>query len=354
MRPCHILDISEIDIIDLEQVGKKAFELSEIKHLGVPIPEGLVITTSFFEEFLKTTGISEDIDEIKKISHPSLKDSIGKLYEPIGTKVMRTHIPHNLAVDLHKFYRKLAGRFKETSVNIFSSTSTNKTTIFTNIKGDANIILKIKTIWSFHLDNPVAIVIHENIDSKIKGKIFTDNPIIDKRLTEMQMGKIVDYCKIIQNHFYFPKEIEYMIKKDKIFITAVNPFTGNVEHSPKQVQSNITTKRKMLVKGVSINPGIVTGPVRILNNNSTAVNVKKGEIIILRDLNISMHRKIKNAKAVVVDSILPNSLSKTLYRKNFKIPTVEGTKDALKIFQNGNIVTVNGVSGEIYSGGLVY
>lgn len=51
---------------------------------------------------------------------------------------------------------------------------------------------------------------------------------------------------------------------------------------------------------------------------------------------------------------MPNSLDKTLYRKDFQIPTIEGAINATKIFKNGNIVTVNGVNGEIYSGGLVY
>ena len=63
---------------------------------------------------------------------------------------------------------------------------------------------------------------------------------------------------------------------------------------------------------------------------------------------------MKSAKAVVIDSILPNSLSKALFRRDFQIPTVEGVKNATKLFQNGNVITVNGVSGEIYSGGLVY
>lgn len=356
MRQSHnILDISQINELDLKLVGKKAFELSELKHLDIPIPDGFIITTSFFEEFLKKTQILKEIEEIKKTYHPSLKDSFGKLYEPIQEKLIRIHIPHDLASELHRFYRKLAGHFKEISVNILTSSATNKLTIFPNVKGDANIITKIKTIWSSHLENPVAIIVVENIKSEIKRKIFTDNPTTDNNLTKDQMEKLIKYCRIIQNHFYFPKEIEYSIKKDKIFITQVNPFTGIVSESPKKIITHKTnTQRKVIIKGVSINPGIVTGPVKILNKYHINVKIKQGEIIIVPNLDNFLYKKIKNAKAIVIDSVLPNSLSKTLYRKDFRIPTIEGAKDATRIFQNGNIVTVNGISGEIYSGGLVY
>lgn len=347
----NIVDISTLDNLDAEFVGKKASEFSRLRYLNISIPEGFVIKTSFFEEFLEITGIHKEIQKIKKTYHPSLEDSVERLYEPIRKKIMHTHIPQILALEFNKFYRKLAGVFKEVSVNIFTSSMTYKSIFVSNIKGDANIVLKIKTIWSSNFHNPVTIVITKNIKHEIKGRVFTDRPTIDKRLTEKQMDELINYCKIIQKHFYFPYEIEYFLIKGKIFISKVDPFTGTVNEFPKPIIQNKT--RKILVKGISINPGIVTGRVRILHGKYGDIGAKKEEVIVLPNLFPSIFKKMKNAKAVVVDSILSNSLAKTLYRKNFKIPTIEGTKNATKIFHNGNVVTVNGMSGEIYSGGLV-
>lgn len=351
-QPHNIVNISRADKIDIEYIGKRAFELGELKYLGIPIPEGFVIKTSFYEEFLEITGISKDIETTKKQYHPSLRDSAQKLYEPVRKKIMRTHIPDGLVLELHKFYKQLAGRFKETSVNIFSSSKTNKSLFFSNIKGDANVVLKIKRIWARNFDNAVAIIVMKNLQSEIKGKLFTDYPTTDKKLTGKQMNKLIDYCKIIQKHFYFPYEIEYAVNKDKIFITKVNPFTGTVNKSPKPASNK--RLQKVLLRGISVNPGIVTGRVKILHNMHDTIGAKRGEVIVLPDLNPTMFKKIKNAKAVIVDSILSNSLNKALFRKNFQIPAVEGTRDATRIFRNGNVITVNGVSGEIYSGGLVY
>ena len=353
-NPRHIVGLSQVYKEDEDLVGKKARELGMLWKLGIPLPNGFVITTDFFKEFLRMTGIGSEIKKTRALSHPSISDSIKKLFHPIQKQIIHLHIPQVLAAELHKFYRELSGVFSEQSLSVFSSTFNNKSIVFPNIKGDANLILKIKTIWSLSPEEPVAIVVQKNIKSEMGGEIFTDNPVTDKRLSEKQMKKLVEYCKIIQKHFYFPKEIEYVVKKDKIFITKVNPFTGAVSELPKQ--SLDKRIHKVLMKGISINPGIVTGRVKILHNrhNYIGVGVKKGEIAILNNLESSLFKKIKNAKAIVVDSILANSLDKTLYRKYFQVPTVEGVRNATKMFQNGNVITVNGASGEIYSGGLIY
>jgi len=348
-----IIDFSEISKADEDLVGKKAHELGIISKLGIPLPEGFVITTEFFKEFLRLTGIDKEIKKVQALNHPAISDSIKKLFHPIQKQVMHQHILQTLTVELHKFYRKLSGIFKDQSLNVFSSSYNNKSIIFSGVLGDANLILKIKTIWSMSLEEPVAIAVQKNIKSGIKGKIFTQNPTTDKKLTEKQMNKLIDYCNIIQKHFYFPKVLDYIIVKDKIYITAIKPFTGRVEELPKPVVEN-RKSQKVLIKGISINHGIATGRVKILLSQHNGIEVKKGEVIVLPNLDSSMLKEIVNAKAVVIDPILPNSLEKALYRKTFKIPTIEGVKNATRMLQDGSVVTVNGYSGEIYSGGLVY
>lgn len=352
-NPYHIIDLVQAYKEDEDLVGKKAHELGMLWKLGIPLPNGFIITTEFFKEFLRQTGICDEIKKVQDLNHPAISDSIEKLFHPIQRKILQENIPHNLSIQLHKYYRELSGTFKECPLSVFSSGSNNKSILFANVKGDTNLVLKIKKIWSSCFKESVAVVVQKDIKSKIKGKVFTDNPIVDKKLTDEQMNKLADYCRIIQRHFYFPKEIEYIISKEKIFITEINPFTGCVNESPKALIPNIK-KQKVLIKGFSVNPGIVTGIVKILRSNDNVAEAKKGEIILLPHLDSSMFKKMKNSKAVIIDSVSPNSLNKTLYRKYFQIPTIEGAKNATKMFQNGNVVTVNGVSGEIYSGGLVY
>jgi phosphoenolpyruvate synthase/pyruvate phosphate dikinase len=353
-QPRDIVEISRADRIDIEFIGKKAFELGELRYLGIPIPKGFVITTNYFEKFLLETGISKDLENTVKIYHPSLKNSIDKLFLPIKKKIMQTHIPQDLSSEFHKFYRELAGEFKEAAVNIYLSSKTDESLSFPNIKGDTNIILKIKEIWAAHFLNPSAIIIMENINSEIKENTSTNNPIADKRMTEKQAEKLFEYCKLIQSSLYFPKMIEYVVSHEKIYVINLAPFTNSVMDNMQKPIMREKKTRMALLKGTPINSGIATGPIRILDPLRINSTLKIGEIAITPKMNSSLYKEIENAKAVIIESLLPDPQSKFYYRKHVRIPTIEGVKNATKIFQNGNIITVNGMNGEIYSGGLIY
>lgn len=336
----NMRDFSKIYKENLDIVGKKAVELGELTRLGIPIPDGFVITTSFFKKFLQETELDLKIKKIEGLMHPAIEDSKAKLFEPIKKEIIRTHIPQNLSNELQKFYRKLSGILKEQSLNIYSSSKNSRSIIFHNIKGDTNLILKIKEIWASNINKPVAIIVQKNINSKIKGTMITNNP-------PKELGYI---AQKIQKHFYFPQEVDYVIEKGKIYITLVKPFTGIIEKSYLKVfQKKI---QKVLIKATSINPGIVTGVVKIVSLNHKNFKIKRDEIAIVPKLNVKLYENIKKAKGIVVDTILPNSRALMLYRKDIKIPTIIGAKNATKILQNCNIVTINGMSGEVYQGGF--
>lgn len=347
MQAClHIIDFSQLYKFDRDLIGKNAYQLGKLKYLGIPIPDGFVITTAFFEEFLQQTGIGTKIKEIQSLNHPAIEASVARLFLPIQKKVMHTPISQNLTAEIYKFYRKLSGIFKETSLDIFSSARNNKSVSYTNVKGDANLLMKIKEIWISDLNNPSPVVVQKNVGSKNKIKTLSNDPLISDQ-------NLATIAKKIQNLFYFPQEIEYVVKKNKIYVTSVKPFTGIVDSASRQTVQ-IKRSQKILIKGISINRGIATGPVKVLNNNhKNAIHVKNGEIIVLSEIGTSLYDKIKNAKAIVIDSILKKPLDRMIYRKFVKIPTIEGAENATKLLKNGNVITVNGVSGEIYSGRLI-
>lgn len=346
----HIIDFVSIDKVDLDLVGKKAYELGQLKSLGIPIPDGFVITASFFKKFFDLSGLSAKIAHVQSLNHPAIKESVAKLFIPIKKEIMHTAIPQDLAREIYKSYKKISGVFKEQSLNIFTSSLNNKFTVFSDIKGDANLILKIKIILADHLEKPVPVVVQKNIKSKVKGKMLTDDLSISKKnlLTKEQINKLIYYSQKIQKHFYFPQEINYAIEKEKIYITLVKtPIIREVLESKPQHKK----LKKILAKGICINPGIVTGPAHVINDQDFT-QLKSGEIAVIPELTAKIDLKIKKAKAVVLDAV-PRGQDVMYYRKDIRMPTVIGVKNATKILSNGNVITVNGINGEIYQGGLV-
>jgi phosphoenolpyruvate synthase/pyruvate phosphate dikinase len=350
-QPRYIVDISHALHLDPEYIGKKALELAELRTLGVLIPDGFVITTSFFTKFLEATRICNDIKATRELFHPSLSDSAEKFFQPIKEKIMQTDIPHDLISEFHRNYRLLTGEFNTLPVDIFSSCQTDNSIRYEGISGDANTLIKIKTIWASNFQIPVAVVIAKNIKTEIKGKVITENPDIDQNLPSEQANDLRKFCHIIQKHFYFPKEIEYAVN-GKIIITKINPFTGETKAFPAS-KPPVEVAKKILLKGVSVNQGIATGPAKVLNKPSIDMVVRKDEILIIPRFENYLYNYIKKAKAVVVDSVLTNPADLAFYKKIVRIPTVEGVKNADKIIKNGNVITVNGVTGEVYPGAFM-
>jgi phosphoenolpyruvate synthase/pyruvate phosphate dikinase len=348
-----IISFSDAYKADVELLGRKAYEIGILWKLGIPFPNGFIITTEFFSDFLRLTGIDKEIKKFESMNHPALSSSVEKLFYPVRKLVMQKHLPQALSIQLHKFYRKFSTVFKERSFDIFSSSFNNKSVTFSNVKGDANLLLKIKTIWSESFDRSVAIVVREHFNPEIKGKTVTNNPTIDKNLSKPQMNKLVDYCKIIQKCFYFPYEVEYVVKKGKLFLLRVQPFTGVVSNISIRKSDYKNKVQNLLIKGTPINSGITTGQVKIIHDIHMNYIAKVTDIILLKNLYLSTLKKIKNAKAVIVETTLSDSLSKTLYRKIMHMPTVVNAKNLTKVLRNGNTITVNGTSGEIYSGKLI-
>lgn len=344
-----IVNFSEAYRVDEELVGKKAHELGALWKLGVPLPKGFVITTEFFKEFLRLAEIDKKTYKLPALKHPALSHTTDNLFKK---QIMHNHIPQKLAPKLHHYYKQISGLFKNKPLNIFSSSSNNSSIVFSNIKGDANLILKIKTIWSMAFKKPVAIVVQENVQSEIKGRMTTNNPVLDIKLKKDQMDALIVYCKIIQRYFYFPKIVEYTVSKGTVIVTNISPFTGNINKIQKEAQKSVKL-RKILIKGISINPGIVTGKIKILHNKYEKVKIGKGEIVALPNLDYLTFGEMENANAIIVDSVIPNSLGKALFRRKFHFPAIEGTKNATRILKNGTIITINGINGEIYSGGLL-
>ena len=147
--------------------------------------------------------------------------------------------------------------------------------------------------------------------------------------------------KKIQNYFYFPQEIEYVVEKGKIYVTNVKPFTDIAN-----------LRRKILTKGIPVNSGIVTGPVRLINNQNF-INVKNSEIIVTKNIDKSLYNKIRKAKGIITDAIFRMTADKMHYKKMIKAPTIVAAKNATKLLQNGNVVTLNGITGEVYLGGFM-
>lgn len=385
-----VLGISKIDKRDLDIAGKYAVELGELSHIGIPIPEGFVITVNCFREFLAENKF----------------DLI-----PAEKQIMHAQMSNNMSSQINKAYRGLGSAFKESKVFLTLSSPFNFNNTHFEVKGDANLIHKIKEIWAkqfgkisilenrisssndFHkLD--IAILIQKKIESEKNGTLYTEDPLtsdktkivimddketshylIEKenlhilfkghlikskrshKISDKEAVKLAIIGKKIEKYYYFPQEVKFSIDKGKIYILETKPMTNFVPkpdfHSVlPRIQRKSKIKANILMKGLSNFPGIATGHIRIITDSNDIRKILPGEIIVVSSVKVDLFPKLRKAGAVIIKNSLLSGRDKFLYRKEVGKPSIVDVKNAAQILHPGNVVTVDGERGEIYKGGL--
>ncbi len=173
-----------------------------------------------------------------------------------------------------------------------------------------------------------------------KKQKITDNNILDLAV----LGKK------LEQHYYFPQDIEWAIEKNKIFIVQTRPITTiTTKKAPSHDRE--TASLPLILQGAPASPGLASGPVRLVHGLSDIGKVLPGDVMVADQTNPDFVPAMKKAVAIVTNKGGRTSHAAIVSRE-LGIPAVVGTERATELLRPGMIVTVNGAKGEIYKGGL--
>lgn len=181
------------------------------------------------------------------------------------------------------------------------------------------------------------------VPKKLQNKI----KLIDK--------EIISLAKIgqkLQDHYYFPQDIEWSLEKGKLYVVQTRPIT--TINKTRAVQSikekgQSTENTTPILKGIPASPGIGTGTVKILSSPKEISKVEKGDVLVAPMTSPDYVPAMKKAVAIITNEGGMTSHAAIVSRE-MGIPCIVGTKNATKILEDNDIVTVNGASGEIFAG----
>lgn len=105
----------------------------------------------------------------------------------------------------------------------------------------------------------------------------------------------------------------------------------------------------ILVKGIGTNPYIGVGKVKKVESEDDLLNLEGGEIVVVSKASRDMLSHLQKAGGVVTDYGGITSHVAIVLRE-FGVPCVVGTAIATHVLEEGNIVTVDGKTGNIYQG----
>lgn len=191
--------------------------------------------------------------------------------------------------------------------------------------------------------------------SRIKGK--TKEFPVPKRLigkqkiSDKQIIALAKYADRIQKHYYFPQDIEWAVEKDKLYIVQTRPVTTikQTTKAAKSIKSDVKFAETPILTGAGASPGIGTGTVKILKSPKEIDKIKKDDVLVASMTSPDYVPAMKKSSAIITDEGGQTSHAAIVSRE-LGIPCIVGTKEATKLLKDGQIVTVNGESGQVFLG----
>lgn len=171
-----------------------------------------------------------------------------------------------------------------------------------------------------------------------------------QKLTDKEIIELAKYSDRLQKHYYFPQDSEWAREKGKLYIVQTRPVTTiDVRSKIKDVRKDIKIAETPVLIGTPASPGIGTGTVKILKSPKEISKIESGDVLVAPMTSPDYVPAMKKAAAIITDQGGQTSHAAIVSRE-LGIPCVVGTKEATKILREGQIITVNGTSGEIFMG----
>lgn len=180
-----------------------------------------------------------------------------------------------------------------------------------------------------------------NVEKKLDRKTGSQQKIQDGEILAL-----ADIGRKIEKHYFFPQDIEWAIEGGQPFITQSRPITTLKEG---RGAGTVRINREVFLKGDPASPGIATGKVVKVKSPKEIGRVKGGDILLASQTNPDYVPAMKRAAAIITEHGGRTSHAAIVSRE-LGIPCVVGTDNAMKAIREGDVLTVNGTSGEIYKG----
>lgn len=184
-----------------------------------------------------------------------------------------------------------------------------------------------------------------------------------QKLSDSLIVQVAQIGVVVENHYGVPQDIEWVYECGQLYLVQTRPVTtlkiknlsANLSAEIKSDSEEIfgvgeeEINEKLILRGAGASPGVAIGNVRLVRSGQEIYKVKEGEVLVTKMTSPDFVPAMKKAVAVVTDEGGRTSHAAIVSRE-LGIPCVVGTELATKILKDGEIVTVDGSSGEVFAG----
>ncbi|MCH8821012.1 phosphoenolpyruvate synthase [Patescibacteria group bacterium] len=200
----YIVWFSQIDKEDVDIVGGKGANLGEIRRIGSPVPDGFVVTSKAYFEFLEKNKLGVRVEEILGKLDYNNQELVDEISEHIKDVIKSSPLPEEIISEVRNEYKKLSNskgyvavRSSATVEDLSVKSFAGQLDTFLNLNNLDNILSSIKKCWA-SLYNPrallylkesglgkskigVAVIIQEMVQSEVSGVMLTVDPMTNNK-----------------------------------------------------------------------------------------------------------------------------------------------------------------------------
>jgi len=234
----------EVDKADLPLVGGKGANLGEMFKIGIPVPDGFIVTSEAYYVFLKDSGIKPKLEAILKDLDVSHSNRLEKAAKQVRDLILKAPIPKEISDGIIKHYHEMGKTFHDPLVAVRSSATAEdlptasfagQQDTYLNVKGEASVVQHVRRCWAslftaraifYRVENKfdhfkvgIAVPVQKMVQSVSSGIMFTVDPLTGHKDTMIVeavfgLGEMIVQGLVTPDHYEVAKKDEEIVKKN--------------------------------------------------------------------------------------------------------------------------------------------
>ncbi len=185
-------------------------------------------------------------------------------------------------------------------------------------------------------------------DANVKV-VLTPEEQAQQKISDDDILVLAKIGKHIEDWYQFPQDIEWAKENNKLYIVQTRPVT-TIKETTAEVKPEIDAP--VLFSGAPASPGIASGPVKTVPDPSEIDKVLEGDILVTAMTTPDFVPAMKRAVAIVTDRG-GRTAHAAIVSRELGIPCIVGTGQATTTLTDGQIISVDGSTGNVYEGKVV-
>jgi len=234
-----IKDFRNINKNDAALAGGKGASLGEMTRAGIPVPQGFVVLSTTFDQFIKDADLVQEIDAIlDNVNHKEIH-TVENASEKIQGLIRNAVMPEKIAREIKRHFKNLDAEFvavrsSATAEDGAENAWAGQLDSFLNTK-EEDLLIKVQRCWA-SLFTPraifyrfekglhatqisVAVVVQKMVNSEISGIAFSVHPVTeDKNQIIIEagfgLGEAIVSGSITPDSYVIEKEPRKIIDKN--------------------------------------------------------------------------------------------------------------------------------------------